>query len=131
VRKKIGGILKKKTQKKDATLREKQIKPSTNGNIKKQYLKSRPACKVTFRLPKDAAINSNKVMIVGEFNNWDTEATQLKKVRNGDFSITLELDKNREYRFRYLIDNERWENDWYADKYLPNGFGSDDSIVVI
>ena len=25
----------------------------------------------------------------------------------------------RTYRFRYLIDNERWENDWAADSYAP------------
>lgn len=97
----------------------------------KRYLKSRPSCKVMFRLPKDAAENAGKVMIVGDFNNWDAEATQMKKTRNGYFSVTLELEKGREYRFRYLIDNVKWENDWQADKYLPNPFGSEDSVVVV
>jgi len=36
----------------------------------------------------------------------------------------------REYAFRYRVDGERWENDPGADKYVPNPFGSDNSVVV-
>ena len=39
------------------------------------------------------------------------------------------LPPGRAYRFRYLLDGHRWENDWDADAYVPNGFGSDDSVV--
>ena len=99
--------------------------------LKKQYLKSNSACKVTFRLPKNAAPDAVSVSIVGEFNNWDMSEHQMKKLKNGDFSATIELPCNREYRFRYLIDSSRWENDWCADKYLPNKHGSDDSVVVV
>lgn len=127
MKKKFGYGLKKK---KPPTAGQRE-KPSSNGSMKKQYLKTRPSCKVTFRLPKDAVTDASKVTIAGEFNNWDTEAAQLKKIRGGDFSITIELEKDREYRFRYLIDNMRWENDWHADKYLPNAFGGDDSVVVV
>ena len=35
----------------------------------------------------------------------------------------------RAYRFRYLLDGHRWENDWAADAYKPNDFGADDSVV--
>ena len=34
-------------------------------------------------------------------------------------------------RYRYLLDGSRWENDWSADEYVPNGYGSDDSVLVI
>ncbi|UCH79675.1 MAG: isoamylase early set domain-containing protein [Nitrospiraceae bacterium] len=102
-----------------------------NGRIKKEYLKSRPGCKVTFRLPKDAAPQAQIVNIAGDFNNWDKDHTKMKQLKNGDFTITLELEKGREYRFRYLIDNRRWENDWFADKYVPNLYGGDDSVVVV
>ena len=47
----------------------------------------------------------------------------------GGFSLTVALDAGRAYRFRYLLDDQRWENDWAADAYLPNSFGGDDSIV--
>jgi 1,4-alpha-glucan branching enzyme len=131
VRKKMKEILKKNIKKTSQVLRRQTSKQETNNRIKKHYLKSRPACKVTFKLPKVAVENAARVMIVGEFNNWDAELTQLKKIQSGDFSITLELEKDREYRFRYLIDNTRWENDWHADKYIPNPYGCDDSVVIV
>ena len=43
--------------------------------------------------------------------------------------MTVGLDAGRAYRFRYLLDGQRWENDWAADAYQPNGFGGDDLVV--
>ncbi len=57
--------------------------------------------------------------------------TEMKKLKSGDFKVTLKLHKDREYRFRYLIDSNRWENDWHADQYVPNTFGCDDSLVIV
>ena len=37
----------------------------------------------------------------------------------------------RRYRFRYLVDGERWQNDWQAHDYEPNEFGGDDSVVDV
>jgi len=99
--------------------------------ITKSYLKSRPVCKVTFRLPCAGALAAESVTVVGEFNNWDEQATPMKRQKNGDFLVTVELEKNNEYRFRYRIDGERWENDWCADRYEPNPFGGHDSVVVV
>lgn len=99
--------------------------------LKKRYVKNRSACKVCFRLPKEAAALASRVALVGEFNGWDTDATPLKRLSSGDFSVELELASGREYRFRYLIDGTDWENDWSADSYVPNSFGADDSVVVV
>ncbi len=99
--------------------------------IKKEYLKSRPVCKVTFSLPGEATGNASSVHIVGDFNNWDSMSTPMKRLKNGLWKVTLELEPGREYRYRYLIDGARWENDWCADKYTPNPFGGDDSVVVL
>jgi len=98
--------------------------------LKKTYLKS-SGCRVTFVLPKEAAPEAEKVTIVGDFNNWNYAETEMKKLRSGDFKLTLKLSPDREYKFRYLIDSRKWENDWCADKYIPNPFGGDDSVVVI
>jgi 1,4-alpha-glucan branching enzyme len=99
--------------------------------VKKQYLKSKGACRVTFRLPKAAAPEAKVVTLVGDFNNWNETEAQMKKLKNGDFKITLELSEDREYKYRYLIDSSRWENDWQADSYVPNPFGCDDSLVKV
>ncbi|RJQ15099.1 MAG: glycoside hydrolase [Nitrospiraceae bacterium] len=99
--------------------------------LKKQYLKSNGSCKVTFRLPKEAAADAQIVTVVGDFNNWSITENRMKKLKDGAFTLTLDLPCNREYRFRYFIDSRRWENDWSADKYVPNDFGTDDSVVIV
>ncbi len=101
-------------------------------SLKKQYLKTRPVCKVTFRLGKEAAENAENVHLVGDFNEWNTWITPMKKLKNGSFTVTLNLDVNREYQFRYLINQKLWENDWEADNYVPSGVsGSENSVVVV
>ena len=99
-------------------------------SIKKQYLKNKATCKTTFKLPKAATKSAKTVHIVGEFNSWKTSTTPLKKSKNGEFSVTLDLKKGREYQFRYLLDGVTWENDWNADKYVPSFFGDSDNSVV-
>lgn len=107
------------------------VKKTVASGIKKQYLKSNGSCNVTFSLPKEAVPGAQVVTIVGDFNNWNTTGTPMKKLRNGSFQLTMKLQRDREYRFRYLIDATRWENDWCADAYLPNEFGCDDSLVRV
>jgi 1,4-alpha-glucan branching enzyme len=88
-------------------------------------------CSVKFSLPKEAVGSANTVHLVGDFNEWDHTATPMAKDENGDFVVTLTLELNRDYQFRYLIDGDRWENDWDADRYDPNQYGIENSVVVI
>jgi 1,4-alpha-glucan branching enzyme len=96
--------------------------------MKKSYTKSGDKCRVTFELPPDA--DASSVYVVGEFNDWDKRAHPLKRRKDGRFSRTIYLDAGEQYRFRYWVDDERWENDWEADQYVPNEFGTEDSVVV-
>ena len=121
--------LKKSVAKKKAKSR-KAAPPGISG-IKKQYLKSNPACKVTFRLPKDAAPDASVVTVAGDFNGWNANEIIMRKLKSGDFKATVELPRDREYKFKYLIDSKRWVNDWTADKYIKNEYGSDDSVVIV
>jgi 1,4-alpha-glucan branching enzyme len=100
-------------------------------SIKKRFLKSKPVCKVTFRLPKKAAGRAETVHLVGDFNNWETSATPMKKLKSGAFSTTLDLEVGREYQFRYLIDETDWENDGEADKYVPSSYPDVENSVVV
>jgi 1,4-alpha-glucan branching enzyme len=97
--------------------------------MKKTYTKSGKACRVTFNLPAEA--NAETVFLCGDFNDWDKTKNQLKPRKGGNFSTTISLETGREYRFRYWIDDVRWENDWEADKYLPNDYGTEDSVVSV
>ncbi|MEL6272092.1 MAG: isoamylase early set domain-containing protein [Chloroflexota bacterium] len=94
--------------------------------LKKKHLKSKPVCKVTFYLPKD--VGGEDVYLVGDFNEWREDATPMEKLKDGRFKVTLDLDADQEYQFRYLVDGE-WHNDWEADRYVPNTFGGDNSVV--
>jgi 1,4-alpha-glucan branching enzyme len=101
-------------------------------SIKKEYFAMTNACKVTFVLPKSAVSDAKSVHLVGEFNNWDINAHPMKRLKNGEYAITLELTQGRDYEFRYLIDQSRWENDYHADKYIKSPFGDcDNSIVTV
>jgi hypothetical protein len=52
-------------------------------------------------------------------------------LKDGSFSVTISLKPGSSYRFRYLLDGERWENDWAADSYIPNDYGGEDSLVEV
>jgi hypothetical protein len=44
-------------------------------------------------------------------------------------ALVIELPAGRTYQYRYLVDGDRWENDWQADAYAPNDYGGDDSVI--
>jgi len=100
--------------------------------LKKAYSTTQSVCKVTFSLPIEAAPDAEKVMLVGDFNDWNTlDAPVLKKSKN-QFETSIELAAGRSYEFRYLIDNKRWENDWEADDYVPSPFaGITNSVLML
>jgi 1,4-alpha-glucan branching enzyme len=88
----------------------------------------RGLARVTFALP--AIIWAERVNLVGEFNDWDTQATPMSHDHPGaDWQASVELEAGRRYRFRYLVDGKEWLNDWHADDYLENPYGSYDSVV--
>ena len=99
--------------------------------IKKKYLKTKPVCKVTFTLPKEATKRAKTVFIVGDFNEWKPKATPMTRLKNGSFATVLDLPVGQEYQYRYLISGKRWENDWAADKYVPSCYGDVENSVVI
>jgi Carbohydrate-binding module 48 (Isoamylase N-terminal domain) len=84
---------------------------------------------VVFSLPVEVA--ANKVALCGDFNGWSTDGILLEQEDGAVWSAKVPLQIGQTYRFRYLCDGERWENAWVADGYVPNPFGSDDSIVVV
>jgi hypothetical protein len=55
----------------------------------------------------------------------------MTKRKDGRFSTTLSLPQGQAYRYRYLVDGERWVDDPAADEYVDNGYGSKDSVVVL
>ena len=97
-------------------------------SISKQYLKSRPVCKVTFVV---SAAEANEVVVVGDFNEWNPEATALKKLKNGNFKGTCEIPKDNSYEYRYIIDGN-YTNEQEADGFQCNDFaGTENAILYV
>ena len=95
--------------------------------LKKKFAAKASTCRVTFELPPEAAQES--AFLCGDFNDWALDATPLTRRKDGRFSTTVTLEVGQQYRYRYWVDGARWENDWEADAYVPNGFGGDDSLI--
>ena len=97
--------------------------------IKKQFLKSKPECKVTFKLSKNEIGNVDKVSLLGSFTNWEANAIEMNKLKTGDFTAVITLPSNSSYEFRYLADGNAWFNDPEADAYQLNGLGAQNCVV--
>jgi hypothetical protein len=84
---------------------------------------------VTFTLP--AEVQADTVALSGEFNQWSLGDIQLERSNDGLWRAVVALEPGRSYRYRYLLDGERWENAPDADQYVPNPFGSVDSVINV
>jgi 1,4-alpha-glucan branching enzyme len=82
---------------------------------------------VTFHIPAEAGAVS--ASIVGEFTGWSP--MPMEPAIEGGYEVVVKLQVGVAYRFRYLLDGRRWENEWMADRYVPNDFGGDDSVVDV
>ena len=100
-------------------------------SIRKRYLKEKKVCRATFKFAADKMNLPDEVYLVGDFNDWNVESIPLKKGKDGSFSVSIDFPLNTIYRFRYLIDGTRWENDEAADNYELSPFGTDNSVIHI
>lgn len=100
-------------------------------SVKKQYFKTKPYCKVTFRLNRKVAQGAHRVAIAGEFNDWQTQETPMKPLKNGDFTATILLEPGREYQYRYVVDGQHWLTDSGADKVKHCNFANEKNSVVV
>lgn len=82
---------------------------------------------VTFELP--ASLWADTIHVVGDFNGWDNGSLPLKQRHDGCWEITIVLDAGRDYQFRYLLNGTDWQNDYQADRYAPNPYSSENSVV--
>ena len=97
--------------------------------LKKNYTKTKSSCRVTFKYPNEEGAKS--AMLAGEFNAWALDATPMKRLKNGTFSVTVSLKSGYSYRFRYVLDGNTWVNDPDADSYAVNDYGEENSVVSV
>jgi 1,4-alpha-glucan branching enzyme len=74
--------------------------------------------RVSFELP--SCIWADRIFVVGDFNEWNNQATPMAQDRDGIWRASVE--------FRYLIDNH-WQTDSHADDFATTTLGTDNSVV--
>ncbi|HSD07601.1 isoamylase early set domain-containing protein [Flavobacterium sp.] len=97
-------------------------------SIKKQFIKTKPICKVTFSIE---AKDADQVSVIGDFNDWKIEDGALIKLKNGTFKGTFEVDKDATYEFKYVVDGT-YVNEPEADSFKWNDFaGAENSLLIV
>jgi 1,4-alpha-glucan branching enzyme len=99
-------------------------------SLTKKFLKSKPVCKVTFKLQSEEAKDAKSATLVGDFNNWNPKKAKMTKLKNGAFTTTLDLETGQSYAFRYMLNGSQWVNDDAADKYVSSGVGAEQNCVL-
>ncbi len=94
--------------------------------ITKQPARAKAKVDVTFSLPRDE--QAQNVCVCGDWDGW--QPNHIMQRENGEWQFKLELERGKEYQFRYLVNGEQWLNDPNADKYVPNPFGSENFVVL-
>ncbi|PID59868.1 MAG: glycoside hydrolase family 13 [Ignavibacteriae bacterium] len=99
--------------------------------ISKKYLKTKPICKVSFTIPAELGANYKRANLVGTFNNWNEKSLKMKKlVKDGSFSLVVDLELDKEYEFKYLLDGKVWLTEKDADKQVTTHFGDSQNSVI-
>jgi 1,4-alpha-glucan branching enzyme len=95
-------------------------------SIKKQFIKTKPVCKVTFSVD---AKEANSAAVIGDFNNWNPKDGELAKQKNGTFKGLFEIPKDASYEFKYVVDGA-FVNEPEADGLQWNDFANAENSVL-
>lgn len=97
-------------------------------SVKKQFIKTKPVCKVTFTLE---AKEAQTAAVIGDFNNWNVEEGALGKLKNGTFKGVFDVAKDASYEYRYFVDGV-FINEPEADSYRWNAYaGAENSVLEV
>ena len=76
------------------------------------------------------APSASRVHIVGDFNDWDSEASPLQGMGQGVWTITIPLAPGR-YQYTFVVDGTVWVADPVAPRTLEDDFGRPNSIITV
>lgn len=91
-----------------------------------QHQKKTKRRRITFSFH---ASETQKVSLVGEFNNWDTEKHPMKYEGDGLWSKTILLAPGV-YEYKFLADGN-WMLDAKNDYTRPNRYGTLNNVITV
>jgi len=86
-----------------------------------------PPRNITFRL-KDQR-NAQSVALAGTFNNWNTQSTLMTR-KGPDWSVNISLPPGT-YRYKFVVDKDRWTVDPENPKTEDDGSGHVNSVLIV
>ena len=72
---------------------------------------------------------AGSVYVAGTFNGWESQATPLIRLADGEWSVQLTLKPGR-YEYRFVVDGE-WKDDPMASRFVANPFGGLNSVIEV
>ena len=99
------------------------INKKTKNNVKRAKF-IQPKIKFEY-----SASEAKEVSLVGNFNQWNSQANPLKKDKNGNWKVTLPLEPGR-YEYRFIADGN-WENDPLCSCRVTNEFGGENCVRIV
>jgi 1,4-alpha-glucan branching enzyme len=84
-----------------------------------------PLTSVGFHLSDD--FGADFVEVAGDFSAWAPIA--MAHDSEGGFVLDLQLEAGRRWRYRFLLDGERWMNDPEASQFVDGPNGSAASVL--
>jgi serine protease AprX len=75
------------------------------------------------------AKQTESVGVVGTFNDWHPEV--LQEVFEGAWRVSIPRLPSGEYRYKFILDNQRWINDPENVNVTADGFGGYHSIIAV
>ena len=74
---------------------------------------------------------AHSVAVVGEFNDWRPEATPLSDDdHDGVWDARVILPAGQ-HQYMFVVDGERWVVDPMAGRYVDDGFGRQNAVLVV
>ena len=99
--------------------------------IEREYSKDGSKCRITFWLPGEFAPGARSIAVAGSFNDWNPRSHLLRKLKNGDYRLVVEVAAGREYQFRFVVDESGWVNATNADRYVWSEVGGCENSVIV
>lgn len=81
------------------------------------------------------ATHATTVSVVGDFNNWDAQATPMKRTpTGGTWSVAIPLRPGR-HVYAFVVNGANGSTQWVADPTAPlapeDGLGAPNSVVLV
>lgn len=75
--------------------------------------------------------HAESVQFVGDPNNWIKDSAPFKRMANGLWTASVRIREQQRFRYKFLIDNERWIEDPTHGMKEEDGFGGFHSVLQI